>query len=211
MCRQKSSFCLIAEWCWARRLEQWLEVIQHVKMTAEVEFVDNESVVPAPTFMSLSGNFTFVERGDMIPLSRQLLISTVRALGRRPRTQQTIVPCRLQYTCLSLGQVRRKCWQLYIFERMCSSILCVCVCERERVCVCVCVKMEGVIVMTATSLGFFTCSCTCVLFELDTLWEIRGMYIHNVIVCGSHILSVCVGAKSAYVWICTFIISCVLA
>ncbi len=69
---------------------QWLEVIQHVKMTAEVEFVDSESAIPAPSFLSLSGNFTFVERGDMIPLSRQLLISTVRA---RPSKAYLVCSC----------------------------------------------------------------------------------------------------------------------
>lgn len=54
---------------------QWLEVIQHVRMTAEVEFVNHESLFPQVGL--LGGNFSLIDRGDLVPLSRKLLISTV--------------------------------------------------------------------------------------------------------------------------------------
>ena len=49
-----------------------------MRMTAEVEFVDVDAIF-SPTSGLLGGNFSFIERGDIVPLSRQLFISTVSA------------------------------------------------------------------------------------------------------------------------------------
>jgi len=66
-------------------LSSWLEVIQHIRLTAEVEFIDAPDPFSPPSGGLLGGSFSFIDRGDFVPLSRQLLISTHSNMAQATR------------------------------------------------------------------------------------------------------------------------------